>query len=331
MDTARRTKLGLVLSGGGAKGAYEVGVLKALARCGCCPEVVAGASIGAVKGAVVASSPDLLTAATSLETLWNGVTTDSVLKLKPETAPAHYLALVGLNLLVRTYFATPMLTLSALISSIPQIRDLFSDDDRRYISMLDHSPIEALVEKAVDLERLLSPGALDFYVSVYPASKAGGLVGLAKDVVRYAVSRDKSEFFRLKDVPRDTAAKLILASAAIPFAFKPMEYQGRRFYDGGMGDRVKAQGNTPVEPLVKAGCTHAIVVIIGNGVPWDRYEWPDLTVLEIRPSKVIDGMLDFDPARIRALIALGEQDATRSLARFAKASAEVQGLMRAHQ
>jgi 6-hydroxycyclohex-1-ene-1-carbonyl-CoA dehydrogenase len=47
--------------------------------------------------------------------------------------------------------------------------------------MLDHSPIEALVEKAVDLERLLSPGALDFYVSVYPASKAGGLVGLAKD------------------------------------------------------------------------------------------------------------------------------------------------------
>jgi NTE family protein len=156
-------------------------------------------------------------------------------------------------------------------------------------------------------------------------------VGLAKDVVRYAVSRDKSEFIRLKDVPRDTAVKLIMASAAIPCAFKPMEYQGRRFYDGGMGDRVKAQGNTPVEPLVKAGCTHAIVVIIGNGVPWDRYEWPDLTVLEIRPSKVIDGMLDFDPARIRALIALGEQDATRSLARFAKASAEVQGLMRAHQ
>ena len=55
----RKTKLGLVLSGGGAKGAYEVGVIRALAEYGIEPQVVSGASIGAINGSIVASSSDI--------------------------------------------------------------------------------------------------------------------------------------------------------------------------------------------------------------------------------------------------------------------------------
>ena len=44
------TKLALVLSGGGAKGAYQIGVYRALRRLGKNPEIVTGTSVGAING-----------------------------------------------------------------------------------------------------------------------------------------------------------------------------------------------------------------------------------------------------------------------------------------
>ncbi|EIO19471.1 hypothetical protein ECPA31_1421, partial [Escherichia coli PA31] len=49
-------KTGLVLSGGGAVGAYQAGVVKALAECGTQISMVSGASIGAFNGAIIAAS-----------------------------------------------------------------------------------------------------------------------------------------------------------------------------------------------------------------------------------------------------------------------------------
>ena len=46
-------KLALVLSGGGAKGAYEIGVYKALKRLGKKPDIVTGTSVGALNGVLV--------------------------------------------------------------------------------------------------------------------------------------------------------------------------------------------------------------------------------------------------------------------------------------
>ena len=56
-------KLGLALSGGGAIGAYEAGVVKALAESGTDVHMVSGASIGALNGAIIASSSGLSQAA----------------------------------------------------------------------------------------------------------------------------------------------------------------------------------------------------------------------------------------------------------------------------
>ncbi|WP_311237107.1 patatin-like phospholipase family protein [Escherichia coli] len=64
-------KTGLVLSGGGAVGAYQAGVVKALAECGSQISMVSGASIGAFNGAIIAASPDLSEAAVRLEALWD--------------------------------------------------------------------------------------------------------------------------------------------------------------------------------------------------------------------------------------------------------------------
>ena len=75
-------KVGLVLSGGGAKGAYQVGVLKALLELGARVDMVAGASIGALNGAVLASAPSLEIGVERLENLWMTMDADSLISMK---------------------------------------------------------------------------------------------------------------------------------------------------------------------------------------------------------------------------------------------------------
>jgi NTE family protein len=50
-------RIGLVLQGGGALGAYQAGVYATLAEAGYEPDWIAGVSIGAVNGAIVAGNP----------------------------------------------------------------------------------------------------------------------------------------------------------------------------------------------------------------------------------------------------------------------------------
>jgi NTE family protein len=47
----------LVLQGGGALGAYQAGVYEALAEVGIHPDWVAGVSVGAINGAIIAGNP----------------------------------------------------------------------------------------------------------------------------------------------------------------------------------------------------------------------------------------------------------------------------------
>jgi NTE family protein len=51
------TKVGLVLQGGGALGAYQAGVYATLAEFGYEPDWISGVSIGAVNGAIIAGNP----------------------------------------------------------------------------------------------------------------------------------------------------------------------------------------------------------------------------------------------------------------------------------
>ena len=79
----------IVLQGGGALGAYEYGVLKALykARPGFKPAAVAGISIGAVTAAVLGGSKDPIDA---LKRLWQD-------KLTVTASLAHHRAIGSLS------------------------------------------------------------------------------------------------------------------------------------------------------------------------------------------------------------------------------------------
>jgi len=77
MPTDKRERA-LVLSGGGGRGAYHVGVLRFLEEQGWTPDIIVGTSIGAVNGAALASGHD----ATSLWELWRKLSNSQVHRLR---------------------------------------------------------------------------------------------------------------------------------------------------------------------------------------------------------------------------------------------------------
>lgn len=74
MTDETNSRRALVLSGGGGRGAYHVGVLRFLEEHEWYPDVIVGTSIGAVNGAAIASGHN----AYSLWALWRRLTTDDV-------------------------------------------------------------------------------------------------------------------------------------------------------------------------------------------------------------------------------------------------------------
>ncbi|HWL82562.1 MAG TPA: patatin-like phospholipase family protein [Roseomonas sp.] len=73
----------LILQGGGALGAYQAGVYEALAEAGVALDWVAGVSIGAVNGALIAgNAPEHRVAA--LRTFWERITNDRIWNILPD-------------------------------------------------------------------------------------------------------------------------------------------------------------------------------------------------------------------------------------------------------
>ena len=59
-ETNHKTcKLGLALSGGGAKGFAHIGVFRLLEECGLKPDIIVGTSVGSLMGALFAYALDL--------------------------------------------------------------------------------------------------------------------------------------------------------------------------------------------------------------------------------------------------------------------------------
>jgi predicted acylesterase/phospholipase RssA len=77
-------KTALVLTHGGAKGSFQVGVLKELVNRGIIPDVVLGGSIGAVNGAIFLSSNDFKKNMDLMENLWKKIRRKDVLTFNPE-------------------------------------------------------------------------------------------------------------------------------------------------------------------------------------------------------------------------------------------------------
>jgi predicted acylesterase/phospholipase RssA len=111
MTERRKTVRGLVLAGGGAKGAFQFGELKALAECGIEFDFVAGTSVGALKAALWSCGQ-----LESGERFWREVTYSEVYpprfqafrRLPPRMCYWLMVAHIAVNMLARTLLKQPL-------------------------------------------------------------------------------------------------------------------------------------------------------------------------------------------------------------------------------
>lgn len=322
----KKLKVGLVLSGGGAKGAYQVGVIKALSELGAQVDAISGASIGALNGAILASSPSLAEGAKRLEEVWLTLAKSSPLVLK---MPKYFnlLALSGLNIQGLHYLNkifkfvtnTKGKKLPAWLSEWAGVSEALSN------GALSHDPLHQLMDKYLSSDTLMS--GLPLYVSVH---KSGGALADIFSCVMAEVGfkdTDPSEFLHIQSLEKEEMRSALLASAAIPLLFAPQQVNNQIYSDGGQGGWEKMQGNTPITPLLRAGYKMIIVTHLCDGSLWSRHDFPDATILEIRPTQksiIRDGeirdLLGFDSKKIPSWIEQGYEDTHQCLEKIIEAT-----------
>lgn len=223
----------VVLPGGGARGAYQVGVLKALAEIIALDTspfpVICGTSAGAINAAVLASHAHEFTVGVErLEKFWSGLSCGKVYRTDPWTVLTS-----GLHW---------MLALSPAGRFLPQPR-----------SLLDNSPLRTMLSRALRLDGIgvaIARGALrgvSVTASGYTCASAISFFQAAPTVAEWERARRRGMRARL-DV------RHLLASAALPFIF-PAERIGNEYFgDGGM--RMLA----PLSPAIHLGADRILVV-----------------------------------------------------------------------
>jgi NTE family protein len=230
-DTPR---IALLLPGGGARSAWQVGVLRAIASWhppgSALPfPVVCGTSAGAIIAAVLAAGgADFGRASAALERVWGGFRTGQVFR-----AGTIDMLRSGLHLLF------------ALVSGgwlLPMPR-----------SLLDNSPLGALLAREVDfaaLARAVAAGRPDS-VAVTAAS-----LGDAESVTFVQTSRPFSAWERVgrRGAPVTLGVDHLMASAAIPLLFPPVAMEGGHYGDGAM------RQSTPFAPAIHLGAERVLVI-----------------------------------------------------------------------
>ena len=317
--------VGLVLSGGGAKGAYQAGVLRALNDMQVPIGAVSGASIGALNGAIVAAAPTQEIAARHLQELWNELAHVSPLRLGRGSlrVPAYLvmLASFGTPLGGITGWATRMAT-SPVIQSLLTAAGLhFTEEQAKEEGLLSNHNVQLLIDRYMPADGL--PNRLPLYVSVYPTQDAG------RDLLRvlgasFGVGDTRSsEFLHIQSLPIAHQKNALLASAALPLLYSHEEIRGTRYTDGGQGGWRDAQGNTPITPLLETGFEHIVVTHLEDGSLWNRHKFPNASVIEIRPAGKgitrnggVRDVLGFDNALIPSWMEQGYEDTLSCIGRI---------------
>lgn len=314
-------KTSLVLSGGGAKGAYHVGAMKAIKEFNIQIDMIAGASIGALNGAILASAKDLHTGIEHMKNVWSVLPHQKPIQfgiggVKVDFSPKQSLSYLIFLLSAGLRLTNPIGVATTLVQNV-ELGNLLKDD-----------VLQNMMQEYLDLGQLQK--SLPLYVSIFPQKHDGKaladfIMGI-KDGIKteiLGINNQLSEFRHIQALPLDQQKETILASSALPLLFKAYEDEkGLRFTDGGQGGMIQSQGNTPIEPLIRAGGENIIVVHLDGTSLWHRHDFPNTNIIEIRPSINMGGfkeMLDFSEKNVNKLVATGYQDAIQTLSKVKSA------------
>ncbi len=241
---------GLILTGGGARAAYQVGVLKAIARIRreAAPwdrsnpfPVITGTSAGAINAAALASHCDDFEGAVSaVANVWENFRAEQVYRsdtLGVIRTGARWLTMMSVGWVIARWRRA------------------------RLRSLLDNSPLETLLNEMVALDRLhgvMQSGHLQALAVTASSYSSGTHVTFYDSIQEFAPwNRTQRVAVRAPiTVPH------LLASAAIPFVFPavPLDFDGVTEY---FGDGTMRQ-SAPISPAVHLGARRILVVGAGR-------------------------------------------------------------------
>lgn len=239
----------LILSGGGARAAYQVGVLSALKEI-LKPQsnpfsIICGTSAGAINAVSLAShSDDLFEGISRLEKIWQELTIDHVFR-------TQWSDLLG---------ALWRVFLSFFHQGI---------DYHRALSLLDNSPLNAFLKQHIDfskVQRSIEHGSLKAICVCALGYNSGDSVNF------FQGQEDLREWRRHRRVGVRTVIGMehLLASSAIPMVFPTVRIGKEFFGDGAMRQL------TPISPALHLGAERVFIVgVSSNRRPYlKRYRAP---------------------------------------------------------
>lgn len=288
----------LVLSGGGARGAYQVGVLQGISEILKKEKIpppfriLSGTSAGAINTAKLASTTkDFHSAVAELVQLWAKIKTDQVFKTD----------IMSLN----------TLGLGALMGK-----------KKTFNSLLDTSPLKKLIEKNCDFSNVqpnLEKGLFDSVIITANNYSRNSAVSFIQTASRVNETMLKWKEIRRKAVHTQLKSEHILASSAIPMLFPPIQINGEPYGDGCV------RNTTPCSPSIRMGANKLLVIGVrtansAGGAPLKEnskeiHEASMVRILNTLLNAVMLDSVEQDVHRIQRLNALYDE-ATASNTHF---------------
>lgn len=238
-QNGKANKTALVLPGGGARAAYQIGVLKALAdllpaQCSNPFPVVIGTSAGAINATEIAIDAQRFSVAIgNLERVWRNFTVPQVFDCDPVTMLRSGLHWLG-----------------ALISGgwlMPPPR-----------SLLNNAPLRTLLSANFDFTRIeqsIHNGHLDAL-----AISAAGYAS-SRSMFFFQAAANQQPWTRVRHAgePAEITLDHLMASVAVPFIFPSVEMGGEFYGDGSM------RQSSPFSPAIHLGADRIMVVATRSG------------------------------------------------------------------
>jgi len=232
MKTVKK-KIGLVLPGGGARGAYQVGVLKAFLEISNTKsqspfDIFSGTSAGAINGAFLASQAHIFDhSVASLVDVWSNFTSKKVYKIDPITM-----------------FKSSMHWFLTIISGGVLIPNP--------TSLLDNKPLKNLLRETIK------------FPDIQNNIESSVISSLAVTSASYR-TRKSCTFFQANNVNnwqkthregKNTSINLdhLMASVALPLIFPAVRIKDEYFGDGAMRQA------TPLSPAIRLGAEKLMII-----------------------------------------------------------------------
>jgi NTE family protein len=218
-------RVALVLQGGGALGAYQAGVYEALAEAGIQSDWIAGVSIGAINGAIIAGNPPK-SRIDRLREFWTQATVGGIWSCLGDSGVRLARGDASRNIFNQLSAGFAFVSgVKGFFSARPVVPWLHPAGTIEATSFYDTRDLKRTLERLVDFDRL-NAGTMRF--------SAG------------AVNLRSGNFVYFDTTTHTIRPEHVMASGALPPGLPAIEIEGEYYWDGGL------VSNTPLQWVVES-------------------------------------------------------------------------------